>query len=936
MKFPGAMWLVALLCAGGARAAEDGQLRILVLGSSDAYHAEIAFPPVPIASSLQQILAQDTNLTQSIHVQAQDLFQTNQALSSHSLMSWFYWPDNHANTLALLHEAWDYVVMIDDPHVASVFPEYHLEGVKQVGEAVRQGGGQPLLVMTWSSGAATPLEQFGEMAYRVGAGCGVPVVPAGYAWANVDAADADEGARPTPRGAYVTAAAIYSVLFGRSAKGSGHVPAGTPESVRDALADAAFGAVQAEATNTHYAGAFTGPTSLVAPANKKRYLECADFNSSTETGIWGGLVQVFAMARINAYRHTSGYQTLPAIGHAIDFCQTRFYQVADTTYWRNHACFDYQDDNGTLTMIRSVDEVMHAVPSPEQESDASLARGMLAAGGFFVPVRLMWSRIYTAHPEIPCEPDGHHLSAPYLQGIAAMMYTLLSGRCPVGDEPANPATTEWQNWYCRKTGYEIAWQLATLNSRAPGFVVLPSSASATNLTANAADSLTIRFRHAPTAEVTVAATVSHPDHLILNPARLVFTPQNHMVAQTVSIRGTPGATNGAVNVDFTTASPDPVFNGLSDTWPYRAVGSGPPAGGTTQAGTQAVSVVENTVAEFSLGVAGASAGNTALLAPVHGSLQWAGTNLAYRPATNYQGQDELAYWVTNGAGLTLGAVRFTVRPAPPPSFALTVVTDHGVADPPAGTHETISGAVVTHAISVPGPAGGTQYVCTGWSLAGHEPAGGAGTHFTMTVTNAATLTWLWSTNYWLDTEAGAGGSVTVGDSWQAAGLATQVAAIADPYFHFAHWSGTAAGTQNPLDLLLDAPQTVQAHFAANLAAGNTPEWWLAQNGWSTDFDAAALGDPDEDGYPTWQECIADTDPRGSNSQPRVDIVFTAGAEPVIAWSSSTGRVYQIHRCDDLEGGVWITQQLALGTGIWTDTNPPPATNRYYRIAPQMP
>ena len=277
-----------------------------------------------------------------------------------------------------------------------------------------------------------------------------------------------------------------------------------------------------------------------------------------------------------------------------------------------------------------------------------------------------------------------------------------------------------------------------------------------------------------------------------------------------------------------------------------------------------------------------------------------------------------------------------MTPAPPPSFALTVVSGHGAAEPLAGAYTNPADTVLANSISVPAPAGGTQFVCIGWSLAGHEPAGGAGTNFEMTVTNDATLTWLWNTNYWLDTEAGAGGSVDVGDSWQAAGSTAHIAATADPYFHFTNWTGSASGVDNPLELLMGAPQFVQASFAANLAAGNVPEWWLAQNGWSNDFDAAALGDPDEDGYFTWQECIADTDPKGSNSHPLVAFVATGGAEPVIAWPASTGRVYQIHRCDDLVDGVWITQQLFLGSGVWIDTNPPPATNRYYRIAPQLP
>lgn len=269
-------------------------------------------------------------------------------------------------------------------------------------------------------------------------------------------------------------------------------------------------------------------------------------------------------------------------------------------------------------------------------------------------------------------------------------------------------------------------------------------------------------------------------------------------------------------------------------------------------------------------------------------------------------------------------------------YALTVASEHGTVNPPAGITTNFLGDVLTNSVSAPAPAGGTQLVCNGWALTGHDPASGTGTDFTMTVTNHAELTWLWGTNYWLAATAAAHGSIDVSNSWQAAGATTQIAATADAYYHFTEWTGTVSATDNPLGLLMDAPQAVHAHFAENLAAQATPEWWLADHGWTNDFDAAALADAEPDGYPTWQEFVADTDPNDADSFPRVAAIAAAGAGAFVAWPASTGRTYQIHFAEDLVAGPWFTQQLELGTGEWTDTNPPPATGRYYRIAPQLP
>jgi len=116
-----------------------------------------------------------------------------------------------------------------------------------------------------------------------------------------------------------------------------------------------------------------------------------------------------------------------------------------------------------------------------------------------------------------------------------------------------------------------------------------------------------------------------------------------------------------------------------------------------------------------------------------------------------------------------------------------------------------------------------------------------------------------------------------------------------------------------------------------------PEWWLAAYGWTNDFDAAATNDAEPDGYFTWQEYVADTDPTNAASRPQLAYLETWQTNaPVLTWPFSTGRLYQIHYCEDLVLGAWITQQLALGVGEWTDTNAPPATGRHYRLAPQLP
>jgi alpha-tubulin suppressor-like RCC1 family protein len=141
---------------------------------------------------------------------------------------------------------------------------------------------------------------------------------------------------------------------------------------------------------------------------------------------------------------------------------------------------------------------------------------------------------------------------------------------------------------------------------------------------------------------------------------------------------------------------------------------------------------------------------------------------------------------------------------------------------------------------------------------------------------------------------------------------------------------------------VSADHTIVANFAADLAANNTPKWWLYQmnTNWSANFDAAALGDQDGDGVPTWQEYIAGTDPQDQASR------FLLGAsqsngQPMISFSTvptsaqyGLQRYYALESCTNLALPVWrgvsgLTNVLGLGQTVIC-TNPIAGPNVFLR------
>ncbi len=96
----------------------------------------------------------------------------------------------------------------------------------------------------------------------------------------------------------------------------------------------------------------------------------------------------------------------------------------------------------------------------------------------------------------------------------------------------------------------------------------------------------------------------------------------------------------------------------------------------------------------------------------------------------------------------------------------------------------------TNQIETPDTQGSTQYVCNGWMVrrrtgprwrrrdAGRGDQNGDGT-----------LTWLGTTNYWLENGGGGHGSVNVAAGWQPGGETTQITATPEPYYAFSLWFG---------------------------------------------------------------------------------------------------------------------------------------------------
>ncbi len=247
----------------------------------------------------------------------------------------------------------------------------------------------------------------------------------------------------------------------------------------------------------------------------------------------------------------------------------------------------------------------------------------------------------------------------------------------------------------------------------------------------------------------------------------------------------------------------------------------------------------------------------------------------------------------NGGRVNMGAYGNTPEASKTPLPATFVVAGHpDEHDTPVshgyGTNTVAAGTLITNSVTSPADeAGGTRYVCTGWTGAGSVPASGAANVCVFTITNDSTLTWQWLTEHRLDTEAETGGSVDVADGWYTNGANVHVEANPGAGYGFLRWAGDvpAGQTNQPaIDLVMDRPRSITAHFVLvptnrqPVVAVASQQIYLESLGDSALLDASPSYDPDGDMlFYSWREGLNNTYrglvPIGSENMARLRLYF---------------------------------------------------------------
>lgn len=183
------------------------------------------------------------------------------------------------------------------------------------------------------------------------------------------------------------------------------------------------------------------------------------------------------------------------------------------------------------------------------------------------------------------------------------------------------------------------------------------------------------------------------------------------------------------------------------------------------------------------------------------------------------------------------------------------------------------------------------------------------------------------------------GTVTPNGGSYPVGATVDVTAVPQTYYEFVQWTGDIASTENPLSVTMDSNINLNAEFRETLTTGHsTPLWWLAEQGYTNNFDSAELiiG---ANGMPLWESYVAGLDP--SDPQSQFKLTITPGATTgswTLQWNPVVDRVYTILQSTDL--GISFTPipaatALPASVNSVTVSEPPTSSLLFFQVTVEL-
>jgi hypothetical protein len=567
-------WVLCLLPAGAADldVNRDGVIRIALV-SVPTHAGEVA------AGLIGQDLA---GAIQAAKTGKPVRVITEPVAKSRTLLGWWYHPDTRAGRAQLAAGKYDYLLLAESEDIVRGYPELFFEGVRAISKAFAAHGTRVAVVAlakpatTFRDRRAASLV---EIAYRVGDGCGVAVVPAALAWMEALQRNRITGDSPIKARAYafLAASSLYCELADARFPKAALETDWTIKKTAEALAVSARDAMTQARAEKHYAGPFEGVVRTERRIKKRLRIYVP--NTAEDDPVRVNLQYILDAAfqdwflRTPADWYANGFDRNAS---AFDLVYADARQMDQYLVPENYTSRGASPTNlppPCVTVFRR---------NPEGDATgADVLRGLETVllegydyaknkGLVFIPYQIAWARVWQENPACVEEaaPGRGNDWLSYM--LANMVYTLVTDRYQPPPEKDKPHVANADHPYgfhdrCARIGYDTVRELARLNA-ARNAVILRTETY--RVDADNPGFAAVRLLDRPTSDVKVFCATDQPSATALSSETLLFKPDTYNIEQTVRISP---ATNGPslfLNFMVSARSEDKAVDGANDRRPF--------------------------------------------------------------------------------------------------------------------------------------------------------------------------------------------------------------------------------------------------------------------------------------------------------------------------------------------------------------------------------
>ena len=146
------------------------------------------------------------------------------------------------------------------------------------------------------------------------------------------------------------------------------------------------------------------------------------------------------------------------------------------------------------------------------------------------------------------------------------------------------------------------------------------------------------------------------------------------------------------------------------------------------------------------------------------------------------------------------------------TYTLNVISAYGTPVPSGLTTNNWNDFISASVDTVVPDGTTTQCVSIGWFGGGSVSSLGSSNSISFNITNNSWITWIWQTNYWLETTPSSYGAVNLTNAWFTRGSNIVLTATPSNGFYFAGWSGDIASPTNPINITMNQAYSLTPNF----------------------------------------------------------------------------------------------------------------------------